>query len=162
MSQLPRSAAAAVAAAALLTSGCFSYVPVETAAVSPGEEVRVYLTRQGLASVEQLNLEEGPIVRGSVVEQDASQLLLRVPVTSVREGFHSVPIGQDVRIPSDAILQMERRVLDRSGTGLLVAGTAAMAAGVVWLIVDSGGGREEDDPPSPPEIRIPLFSVSVP
>lgn len=153
---------ALLAAIVLLASGCFGYVPVETSAVTPGEDVRVYLTRQGLAELEQLDLESGPIVRGSVVAAEPDRLLLRVPVTRVQEGFHSVALGQDVPIPSGAIVQLERRELNRGGTALLVAGTAAMAATVIYLILDEGGGRDEPDPPEPPEIRIPLFSVPVP
>lgn len=152
---------ALLGAALLLASGCFSYVPVETAAVAPGQEVQVHLTRQGLAELEQLDMAGGATVRGRVVEREGDGVLLRVPITRVQEGFHSVALGQDIPIPSRAIVQIERRELNRGGTALLVGGTAALAAAVIYFIVGEGFGDDTQEPPEPPEIRIPL-SVPVP
>ena len=39
-----------VPAAALICSGCFTYVPAPLTTVPPGDEVRVHLTREGVAA----------------------------------------------------------------------------------------------------------------
>ncbi len=143
-------------ASALLAAGCYRYVPVELETVPAGEGVRMYLTRTGMAAITELPMEAGPIVTGTLVSQDNGDVLLRVPIATRQQGFHIRSIGQDVRIPTGDIIQVERRQLDRLGTGLLIGGTGAVAALVMTLILDSRSDVVNDDSPVP-ELRVPLF-----
>ena len=155
-----RRACLAIGAASLFASGCFRYVPVELAAVPDGNDVRMYLTRQGLAALDELPLESGPIVRGKLITQDNGDVTLRVPVATRQTGFHSSMIGQDVRIPTGDIVQVERRQLDKLGTGLLIGGAIGVTALVMTLILDSHS-ETVVEPPPPEEIRVPLFTLRI-
>jgi len=151
--------AARVLVPALLASGCFSYVPAEFQAVPPGENVRVYLSRQGLLDLPALP-ENGPYIAGRLLRQEPDQLVVRMPVARRQVGFYSEQVGQEIAIRTSDIVQFERRRIDKTGTVLLVAGTAAAAAGVVLLIVEAWGNEQIVEPP-PDELRVPLFSIRI-
>jgi hypothetical protein len=139
-------------------TGCFRYVPTELAAVPDGRDVRVYLTRQGLAALDELPLESGPVVRGRLMHQYNGDVTLRVPVAMRQTGFHLNSIGQDVLIPTSDIVQIERRELDKFGTVLLIGGAAAVTAFIMTLILDSHSETVIDPPPTE-EIRVPFFTL---
>jgi hypothetical protein len=75
-------------------------------------------------------------------------------------GFFTEQVGQEVSVRTSQIVQFEQRQLDRVGTGLLVAGTAVAAAGVILLIIEASGGTDPVEPP-PDELRVPIFTISI-
>jgi len=145
----------------LFLSGCFSYIPMELGAVPQGQEVRVYLTREGQIDLAEFPNHEGPLLRGRLLGSSNDQLYLRVPIAVRREGFHTATLNQDIWIPAHHIVQIESRELSRAGTGLLVAGAAGVAAAVVLVIMT--GARPGVEPPEdgPPEMRAPLATIPV-
>jgi hypothetical protein len=149
-----------IAASALLFTGCFSYVAAPLETVPAGTDVRVYVTRQALADLSELLDPGSPVVRGTLVRREDERVFIRVPVAPRQQGFYVSTVGQDVILPAGEIVQLERRRLDRTGTALLVGGTAVSAAVVVVLIMDAFGRPGRGEPPTE-EIRIPLFSFSV-
>jgi hypothetical protein len=151
----------AVLAAVALLSACFSYVPAEFEAVPAGEDIRIYLTRQGLAELGDIRDEDGPFLKGTLLRREGDRLFVRVPVANRQVGFFTERIGQDVPVRTSEIIQLERRRLDRVGTGLLVGGTAAAAAAVVVLIIKATGREDVIEPPPPDELRIPLLSIRI-
>ncbi len=152
---------ALVLASLVSVPACFRYVPAEFAAVPPGESVRVYLTRQGMAEVREVSNADGPFVTGTLLRLDADNLFVRVPVSTRQVGFFTERLGQELALRTSEIVQLERRQLDGVGTGLLVAGTAAAAAGIVLLIIEAVSSDNPIEPPPPDEIRIPLLSFPV-
>jgi hypothetical protein len=134
-------------------------VPVET--VPPGLDVRVYLTRQGMADLPDLPDQGGPFLSGRLLRRDDQQLFVSVPVARRQEGFYSSQIGQEVGIRTGEIVQLERRQLNRASTGLFVAGTAVAAATVIFAIIDASRRPDQQLPPGPEEFRVPLFSFPV-
>ena len=130
------------AAIALLSSGCFSYVPTEIGAVPPGESVRLFLTREGVDVVNQGGVEEAlstvfdPVLSGEFVRRTGADFYLRIPTVRRQVGFHSAQLGQDVRIPTSEIVQIERQRLNKAGTGLLVGGVVGAIAGLIVFILD--------------------------
>jgi hypothetical protein len=141
---MKRSIVRVVAAVSLpfLGAGCFKYIPTELDAVPPGENVRVYVTRNVVTSIEEVIRTNDPVLNGQIVRRQDDNLFLRVPTAVRREGFHSVPIGQDLAIPLRDIIQVERRQIDRIGTGALVAGTLGAAATVIFVIMEAYGDPE--------------------
>ena len=83
-----------------------------------------------------------------------------MPVARRQVGFFSEQIGQEIAIRTGDIVQLEQRRLDKTATALLIAGTAAAAAGVVFLIMEAWGNEEVVEPP-PNELRVPLFSIRI-
>jgi hypothetical protein len=146
----------------VLLSGCFTYVPTEWDAVPPGERVRVHLTRQGLA-----DLPDGPYgqtlsgaLSGTLMDAEAGQLLVRIPLGVRQEALVTRSLGQDVTIATGEVVLLERRTFDSARTGFAVAGGIA---GVVAAILVFGAVQNSPDPnPDPGEgegFLMRLFSV---
>lgn len=153
--------AALKAGPAMLLCGCFSYVPAQLETVPTGQDVRVYLTRQGLAELPEMPDQDEPFVAGTLLRREEQRVFIRVPVARLQQGFYQTQVGQDISFPAGEIVQVQRRKLNPVGTGFLVAGTAAAATGVVLLILDAFRGEDPNGPPPTEEIRIPFFSVTV-
>jgi hypothetical protein len=149
-----------ITASVLLFTGCFSYVPASLETVPAGTDIRVYLTRQGLANLPEQLEQDRPFLKGTLLRHEDERLFIRVPIAARQEGFYTSSVGQDVSLPAGEIVQLERRRLDRAGTALLVGGTAAAAAAVIVLIIDAFGEPAKPDPPMP-ELRVPVFSIPV-
>ena len=145
--------------AALPLTGCFRYVPATLETVPVGQDVRLFVTQQGLSEASAVSPGDQPIVRGTLVSRDATQLFIRVPTAVRQEGFHTAVLGQDVSIPIREIVQVERRQIDPLGTGLLVAGTAAVAGTVIFVIMEAVAGDNGDPGDGVEESRVPLFSI---
>ena len=131
---------------ALLSSGCFSYVPADIETVPPGEDVRLFLTQAGMAALDEADpdgtLLTGvtPIVQGEITRRDLDEVYVRIPITRRQVGFHSSQLGQDVRIPTGEIVQIERRELNGVGTGLIIGGSTGLAASVILFIINDARG----------------------
>jgi hypothetical protein len=137
-------------------SGCFGYVRSDVGAVPVGENVRVYLAPQGSAMTElrELSAAAEPIVNGQLMERAANGLMLRVSEGAA--GYYAPAIGQDVRIPSSEILQLERRRLDPLRTAIASGAVAASVATVVLAIMSDAFGSDPPGGEVEPQIRIPL------
>jgi hypothetical protein len=149
-----------ISAAVLILTGCFSYVEVPLETVQTGTDVRVYLTRQGLAELPEVLEDNGPYLKGTLVRQEAERVFIRVPLAPRQQGFYTSTVGQDVCVPAGEIARLQQRTLDRTGTALLVAGTAAAGAAVLFLIMETFGGPDSVDPPEP-ELRLRLLTLPV-
>lgn len=89
-----------------------------------------------------------PLLRGTLVERDATQLSLRIPIATRQVGFHQAEIDRQIRVLAADVVQLERRRLDRGRTALALAAAGAAAGGVVYAILN--GSRLWDTNPDPP------------
>jgi len=154
-----------LAVSALTFTGCFNYIPVELSTVPDGDNLRVAVTRRALADLEEISLDavSSLSIKGRLVRREDDGLFLRVPIGMRQEGFHSAPLGQDVRIPTAEILGIEQRRFDRVGTAALVVGTIGAGATVVLYIMKAFGENEEDGECNDClESRLPIFSFPLP
>jgi hypothetical protein len=144
-------------------TGCFKYIPAELDALPAGENIRIYVTRNVVTSIEEVVRTNEPVLTGQIVRRENDNLFLRVPTAVRAEGFHSVPIGQDLTIPVREIIQLERRQIDRIGTGALVAGTLGAAGVVIFVIMEAFGEPEftEDCGEECVELLTPVISIPV-
>jgi hypothetical protein len=132
-------------------------VPVEPAAAPEGERVRIILTREGVLDLPELPQGGGPMVSGLIARKSDDQVYLRIPVVVRQEGFLQSTLGQDIAVPFAQIVQLERRQLSRSRTGMMVAGTVGVAAAIVFKIVDGSFGGEPPVPSGGDDLRLPAF-----
>ena len=159
---------APLCAGVVALSGCFSYVEVPVEAAPIGAEYRVLLTRRRLEELR--DLDDGglpdsgpPQVHGVLVERDASEISLRLPIASRQVGFHQAEIDRQIRVALADVVQVERQRLDRGRTALAVAGLAALGGGVVFTILDGARFWENSPEPPPPDaLRSQLAGFSVP
>jgi hypothetical protein len=147
--------------APLLLCGCFSYVQVPLDTNPVGEDVRLYVSRQGLAELPEATEHNGPILMGKVLREENERLVISVPIARREEGFFVSQIGQEVGVRRGEIVQLEMRKLNRTNTALFVAGTGLAAAGVVYWIIDAAARPDTPAPPGQEEFRIPLFAIPV-
>ena len=154
----------AVAAMWVLSSGCFSYVPAELDTVPPGEDVRLFLTRQGMDALSEADVNGtlttgAPVVNGELMRRNPDELYVRIPIARRQIGFHTAQLGQDIRIPTGEIVQIEQRRLNGVGTGLLLAGSAGLVSSIVMFILNDARGTSGGPPIEVEETRIPLISI---
>ncbi len=62
-----------------------------------------------------------------------------------------VDMMQTIRVPQGEILSMERRELNKVGTGFLVGGAVAAGAFIVFGIIDAFGSPAVGEGGDPPE-----------
>jgi len=152
-----------LAVSILCLSGCFRYVPTRLEVAPVGEDIRLVVTRQGAFELSEVTggSAAAPVLRGALVRVEDRAVLLRVPLEGQRMGVHTEALGQTIRVPAEEILSVERRELDRTLTGLLAAGSAAAAVGVIFMIMESFGDSNVLDGPYPVEsvISFPLVSL---
>jgi hypothetical protein len=144
------------AAGAALLSGCFSYIPAEPGSVREGQQVRVYLGRDALDGLVELPT-QAPFVTGTLMRSDPDRFLLRVPVAARQRGFMVESLGQDVFIRTDQVVQLERREVNRLGTGLLTLGGTAVVGAVIYMIIDGALFGERPLVPPDNEARMPIL-----
>jgi hypothetical protein len=144
-------------ALAIFLTACFSYVPTEPAAVPEGREVRVYVGREALIELADLGQPSSPFVAGTLMRREPDRLLLRIPVAARRRGFMVESLGQDVFIRNDQVVMLERREVNRLGTGLLTFGGTAVVGGLIFMIIDGALQGERPPVPGDVEARTPLI-----
>ncbi len=129
--------------AALLFSGCFSYLPIEPGEVEPGLTVRARVSAAASARIAPLlGATEARRLDGTLITNSADTLIVEVPtvMADTRE-FGRTP-NQRVSIPRGDLLELEVRRLDRVRT-VVVAGTvAAVVGGVLVKALTGGPGKE--------------------
>ena len=145
--------AATAAVAALLTGACHTYSPGTPADVTAGDRVRTLLTQPQFEQFEEHLLGGDRLVEGTVVEADATSMLLEVPVVTVAEGIRVDSYNQRLRIPLQGIADVEIRSLSRGRTYAL-AGILGAAVGAIAWDQFRGSRRGEAIPPPPPEEDI--------
>jgi hypothetical protein len=135
-----------IALPALLTVGCYSYTPLQTAPAA-GEEARVRLTDLGSATLAP-KIGTGIIaLRGRLVSADSASMTLSVVGVTNRQELEDPWIGEKVVVPRQFISGFERRNLNMARSALLAGGVvfggAALIAGIKLggdLLGRNGGG----------------------
>ena len=132
---------------ALMTVGCYSYVPLQTAP-GPGEEARVRLTDLGSATLAP-RIGNGIIaIRGRLLAADSASLTLSVVGVTNRQELEDPWTGEKVVVPRIYVLGFERRTFSTTRSALLAGGVvfggAALIAGIKIggdLLGRNGGGN---------------------
>lgn len=157
---------AAMATALPLFAGCYSFTPIPVDPAPVGQNVRVYVTRTGAPEVLSVTESVGviPEIRGQVTGVEDGSLLLRMPIRpEPGTGAGLADIAQLVRVPTDEIVALELQEFSPARTAFLVAGGAALAAAIVFVIIDASGQDGPTDPPDPPLLmrRMPILRIPI-
>lgn len=145
-------ATALITLAALLLSGCFSYVPVRSAPPEQGTEVRVSLHRSRDVRLVDVTANEVNQLSGQLVRADQDTVALSATSLRSESGVRHPGLGLTVRIARDEIRSVERKRFD-----FLKSAGLALAVGAFIALVDqaagSFGGGDDDDGGGPPVPR---------
>lgn len=128
--------------------GCYSYMPVQSAPPPVNEKLAVTLSDQGrilLGDKLGANIDR---VEGVLVSSDSSGVVMNVSGIKDLRGGTAVWTGEQVSIPSSAILGFRPRKLSKSRS-LLLAGAivATLAVLTFGLSLDLFGEDTPDDGP---------------
>ena len=147
----------------LVLTGCFNYVPTDFTTVPVGEDVRLTVTRERVPDLSELTLQDEavPVLEGTLERREDTSLIVRIPVGSRTDGFHSVALGQAIRVPPDAIISAELRVLDGFKTAGIIAGMIAGATTLLLLGMDAMSDQAPLPQPDPPDFRMRLISIPI-
>jgi hypothetical protein len=141
-----------------LSAGCYTYAPIELAAVTPGMEVRARVSAATAAQLgPSLSMSDARLLTGAVVDTQSDGLTLKVP--SARMGIVGATqdeLFQQILITRSDLLELESKRLDNGRTRLAVAagvvGAAALTAGI--LHGRSSGAPAVTEPPANFNLRI--------
>jgi hypothetical protein len=141
--------------------GCHNYVPTDFTTVPVGEDVRLFVNPGDVPELSEIPAGEdlAPVVQGTLVAMEDDAVVVRVPVARRQEGFHTLSLGQSIRVPHDGIISAQVRMLDQLKTLGIVSGTVAAALVFVGLEVINPVPTTPDD--DPPEFLLNLLSIPI-
>ena len=140
-----------------LSVGCYTYSPIEVAAVTPGMEVRARVSAATAAQLApSLSMSDARLLTGAVVDTQGG-LTLKVPSTRMGVvGGEQDELFQQILIARSDLLELESKQLDNGRTRLAViagvAGAVALTAGI--LHGRSSGAPAVTEPPGNFNIRV--------
>lgn len=143
----------------ILVSGCARWVPARVGDVPLGTDVRLRLSDEGAAQLEDLTGTRRSEVSGQLLQWD-SEVMVSAALQAAGAGANSSSLRQRFVVDQEDILGVDIRELDRTRTGLFVGGVAVVAgSAIVWVVSQlAGGGTTATNPPpnapSEPFVRI--------
>ena len=145
----------------LFTTGCHRYVPIDGGASLQGTQVRIHVSEARSQSIETMyGTGMAPLV--GTVERWSEVVVLGVQVPAA-SGMLDRGLRNRVMIPSEDILSIELRELDRNRTVILAAGLATMVVvAAIAAVTGTFGGSTAVDPPVEQDSVIPMWGFDVP
>jgi hypothetical protein len=117
-------------AAAVLLSGCFSYIPARPGEVEPGVDVRARVSPTAGARIAPLlGAADARRLDGKLISNGADTIVVEVPTVMLDNREFGRTPNQRVSIPRSDLVELEVRKLDRWRT-LGIVGGAAVVLGV--------------------------------
>ena len=143
--------------------GCYNYLPTDFTAVPVGEDLRLFVDPEEVPELSEIPTGDGlnPIVEGTLVGIEDGAVVVRVPVARRQEGFHTLSLGQSIRIPHDGIISAQLQVLDEFKTVGVVSGTVAVAAALILVGLEVINPVPTTPDGDPPEFLLNLFSIPI-
>lgn len=145
----------------LTVSGCARWVPAQLGTVPPGTDVRLRLSEEGAAQLEEMTGSGAAEVTGELLQWEPEVLVSTVLAPT---GARVDPsLRQRLVVDPANVVGIDVREVDRTRTGFLVGGVVAVAgSAVVWAIVNIVRGSEgapttpPTDGPQEPFVRLRL------
>ena len=147
----------------LVFAGCIKYVPTDFAAVPVGEDLRLVVNRERVVDLSELPAQDNPvpILQGTLIRREDASLVMRIPTGIREDGFHTMTMGQSIRVPADAIISAELKVLDGPKTAGVLAGTVAGAVLLLFLGMEAINEQAPIPEPDLVDFRMNLISIPI-
>src|SRR5438309_11236766 len=106
-----------------LAAGCYTYAPVQLAAVQPGMGVRARISASAAEQVAPLlGMSDARVLTGTLIENSSGAIIVEVPTVSPAvPGAPPPSLSQRISIAPSQPLELESHQLDRTRT-MVVAG----------------------------------------
>jgi hypothetical protein len=146
---------------AILTAGCYSYAPLETSRLQPGEDVRMRVTAGTAEQIEPLlGRSDARVLTGTVITTGADTLIVEVPTTARLPASGTFQtLNQRVSIPRTGLVEVEGRTLNRTRTWLATGAAAVIVGAIVLRATVENAGTGGEPGGGPPELRVPVFRL---
>lgn len=134
-----------------LFAGCYTYTPIELAAVTPGMEVRARVSAATAAQLgPSLGMTDARLLSGSVVDTAGSGLTLKVASAPMGTMGAQEGLFQQILIARADVLEVESKKLDNTRTRVAVASgvVGAIAVAAAILRGHSSGANAVTEPPA--------------
>ena len=152
--------ASLVLALVIMVSGCARWIPARVGEVPLGTDVRLRLSDDGAAQLEELTGTRQSEVSGQLLQWDG-EVMVSAALQAAGAGANSSGLRQRFVVDEDDIVGVDIRELDRTRTGIFVGSVAVVAgSAIVWVVsqLTGGGTAAPTDPPDPgpsePFVRI--------
>lgn len=160
--------AGALLMAAIVTSGCYRYVPISAEAVAPKDEVRIRVTRDAAARLSRDLGTFSTELDGQFTREGPDSVSLGVTIDRQYRGTTVGTATQLLYLGRSEVIEVEKRELSRGRTVLVAAGTVVgfglLAAGITQLVDPNGPPDDRTVQPPPPTLRRPAgrhFTVRI-
>lgn len=145
----------------VVSSACYTTIPVRLEGVAPGQELTVHLDAE---TSQRLSLAEGYSVRSIAGRLDAlrsDSLTVSIATGQRVQGMLMDPTRRNFNLARQNVVLVEQRELDKGRSALLAGG---IIGGIVATVLQArgggggpGDGGGEPPPPAPFVIPIPIF-----
>lgn len=155
--------ASLVLALLIAVSGCARWVPARVGEVPVGTDIRLRLSDEGAAQLEELTGTPRSEVSGQLLEW-GSEVMVSAALQAAGAGANSSGLRQRFVVDEENIVGVDIRELDRARTGIFVGGVAVVAgSAIVWVVSQlTGGGTAAPTDPPPPGPSEPLVRIPIP
>lgn len=143
--------------ALLISTGCYHYIPAESADVPAGATVRVRVTDTQTRRFENIVPVDRRTIQGKLVEQNTDQLLLEVPILSDLRGNRVETVAQRIDVPRTDVVDLEIRKLDRGMTALVVGAGGVAGIALVTRTLVGAFNSDTTKPGDGAELVVPFF-----
>lgn len=147
----------------LAASGCYTYLPTTIDAVRPGEDVRIRLTPEQADLLVEQRLTDARVLTGTLVGRDGDDYLVDASVGSndIQRGMRT--LLQRISLPPTGVVEVERREISRTRTGLLIGGLAVGVGAAIAAQFASGVGPDAPGPGTPEMTwPLPILRIAIP
>jgi hypothetical protein len=137
-----------------LLGGCYRYAPAQLQDVRPGANVRARISAveaDRIAPV--VSVDGARRLHAVLLVADTAGVLLEVPSAQRTQGGGMETLSQQVRLPTEGVVQVELRQLDLLRTGITAAAGAALMAVVIEAVVGRSARTADEGEYEVPEMR---------
>lgn len=147
----------------MMVSGCARWTPARVGEVPVGTDVRLRLSEEGTAQLQELTGIRRSEVSGQLLQWDG-EVMVSAALQAAGAGANSSTLRQRFVVDEENILGVDVRELDRTRTGLFVGGVAVVAgSAIVWVVSQlTGGGTAAPTNPPDPGPTEPFVRIRIP
>lgn len=138
-------------------AGCYSYVPATPRTIAPAADVRVRLSPEHRAELQDFFGREMATLDGSVIDVDPTGLRLETITAGIGYGMRARPLTQQLTVPWNQIVELEEKQLNRARTaGGIVVAAAVLGAALYHIFGGTVGGTQLEPPSGGDQSLLPI------
>jgi hypothetical protein len=131
------------------------YVPVPGGAVPPTEDVRVYLSRRGLADLPEDFTTGRSYVTARWTKATPDSVMLQVPIVRRVDDPNAPDIRQNLFVARTDVVDVRSRRFSGPRSALAIGGAIGAGVAIVTVVLKAGGNDTLTPGEGPEQLRVP-------